>query len=291
MSQLRSAWDSGKITTTPPDTPYALVVGLYLAVLIAPAVVLAIRQVVADAAILYISFLTAVTGVTILVGMIVSRTTGLVRILGRHDAVWLLAVLPFGWFGGAFGAIAVGYQPPNLVFPLAVVGTAGGMLLGIVLVAMSRTRYADAVFEETTELTEWDARWPHRWRRVGGAIAIGAFALSTIGILAAFIFDSEWGWRLYYLLFVGVLSMNLLNERTFRLTDAGIIVEHPLQRLFRPWSAFESYELTDDALIIRSRTWWLPAHRCDRSEIDDVETILETLEVYLSVDRPVPRSD
>ena len=281
MSQLRSAWDPGRITTTRPDTPYALVVGLYAAVLVAPAVVLAIRQVVTDTAILYISFLTAITGVTVLVGMFVSRTTGLVRTLGRHDAVWLLAVLPFGWFGGAFGAIAVGYQPPNLVFPLAVVGTAGGMLLGIALVAMSRTRYADAVFEETTELTEWEARWPYRWRRLGGIIAIGAFALSTIGVLAAFIFGSEWGWRLYYLLFVGVLAMNLLNKRTFRLTKVGIIVEHPLQRLFRPWSAFTNYELTDAALIIHSRMWWLPAYRCDRSEIDDVETIIETLEVHI----------
>lgn len=46
MGQLRFAWDPRRITTTRPDTPYALAVGIYVAVLAAPAVVLAIRQTV-----------------------------------------------------------------------------------------------------------------------------------------------------------------------------------------------------------------------------------------------------
>lgn len=59
--------------------------------------------------------------------------TGLAVNLGRHDAVWLLVLLPFSWFGGVFGVAALGAKPPDLAAPLAVIGTAGGMLLRITL--------------------------------------------------------------------------------------------------------------------------------------------------------------
>jgi hypothetical protein len=71
-------------------------------------------------------------------------------------------------------------------------------------------------------------------RRIAGGVSVMAFTVSILGILAAFVFDSEWGWRLYYLLFVGVVLMNVLNPRTFRVTDTGLVVENPLQRQFRP---------------------------------------------------------
>ncbi|WP_255152915.1 hypothetical protein [Halorarius halobius] len=260
-----------------PDGEYAFVAGLYVAALAAPALVLAVSRVVTDAAVLYIGLLVAVTGVTGVAGLVVSRTPGLAVILGRHDAVWLLVVLPFGWFGGVFGGAALGVEPPDIAAPLAVLGTAGGMLLGITLVAMSRTRHANAALEDVVKLVEWEARWPRRWRRIAGGVSIVAFTASTLGILAAFVFDSEWGWRLYYLLFVGVVLMNVLNPRTFRVTDAGLVVEHPLQRQFRPWSAYTSYELSDEALVIRSAVWWRPSHRCDRADISDVDAVRAAL--------------
>lgn len=267
----------GQPSAERPDGEYAFVAGLYVAALTAPALVLAVSRVVADAAILYISLLVAVTGVTAIAGWIVSRTPGLAVILGRHDAVWLLVVLPFGWFAGVFGGAALGVEPPDITAPLAVLGTAGGMLLGIILVAMSRTRHANAALEDAIELVEWEARWPRRWRRIAGGVSIMAFTASTLGILAAFVFDSEWGWRLYYLLFVGVVLMNVLNPRTFRVTDTGLVVEHPLQRQFRPWSAYTSYELSDGALVIRSAVWWRPSHRCDRDDISDVDAVQSAL--------------
>lgn len=129
----------------------------------------------------------------------------------------------------------------------------------------ARERY----LEETVDPAEWEARWPRRWRRVTGGIAIVAFTASTIGILAASVFDSEWGWRLDCLLFVGVVLVNTQHPRTFRVTDAGLVIEHPLQRQFRQWSAYTNFELTDDALVIRPAAWWRPTHRCDRAEVVD----------------------
>ena len=264
-----------------PDHEYAFVAGLYVAALVVPALVIALSRVVADAAVLYVGFLVAVTGVTAVAGWVISKTPGVAVRLGRHDAVWMLVALPFGWFAGVFGADALRIGPLAIAIPLAVISTAGGMLLGIILVAMSRTRHADAFLEGAIEFGEWEARWPRRWRRVSGGVMICAFTVSTVGFIAVFGFGLEWGWRLYYALFIAIPLMNLLNPRTFRATDAGLVVEHPLQRQVRPWSAFTEYELTADALVIRSATWWRPAHRCDREDIEDVDATVAALGEWL----------
>jgi MFS family permease len=268
--------------TERPDHEYAFVTGLYVASLVVPALVIALSRVVAVVAVLYVGFLVAVAAVTVVAGWASSKTPGFAVRLGRHDVVWVLVALPFGWFGGVFGADALYIDPPTIAIPLAIFATAGGMLLGIVLVAMSRTRHADAVLEGATEVVEWEARWPRRWRRVAGAVSVVTFAASAVGFVAAFGFGVEWGWRLYYLLFVGVVLMNLLNPRTFRMTDAGLVIEHPLQRLFRPWSAFTGYELAADALVIRQAAWWRPTHRCDRGDVEDLDAVVTALDDRLS---------
>lgn len=259
------------------DREYSIVAGLYMATFGAPLSVLALSRIVTDAALLYTGFIVAVTAATALAGWFVSRIPGLAVTLGRRDSIWVLVVLPFSWFVSAFGANAMGVDLPTIVFPLAVIGTAGGMLLGIILVAMSRTRHANAALGNAVELVEWEARWPGRLRRAAGAIAIVSFTLSIFGLFAALVFDSEWGWRLYYLLFVGVLLMNVLNSRTFRVTDGGLVVEYPLQRHFRPWSAYSNFEVSDGSLVIRSAAWWRPNHRCDREDITNVDAIRSAL--------------
>ncbi|MFC6942560.1 hypothetical protein ACFQE8_21770 [Salinirubellus sp. GCM10025818] len=264
-----------------PDLEYAFVAGLYVACLVVPALVIALSRVFADAAILYVGFLLAVMGVTGVAGWVISKIPGFAIRLGRHDVVWVLVALPFGWFGGVFGADALHVDPPAIAIPLAVFATAGGMLLGIILVAMSRTRYADAILEGATEFAEWEARWPRRWRRVAGGVMICAFTASTVGFVSVFGFGIEWGWRLYYALFVAIPLMNLLNPRTFRVTDVGLVIQHPLQRLFRPWSAFSSYELTADTLVIRPAAWWRPAHRCDRADIEDADARVAAVDEWL----------
>jgi len=264
-----------------PDHEYAFVAGLYVAALVVPALVIALSRVFADAAVLYIGFLVAVTGVTAVAGWVISKIPGFAVRLGQHDTVWVLVALPFGWFGGVFGAEEVHIDLPAVAVPLAVFATAGGMLLGVILVAMSRTRHADAILERATEFAEWEARWPRRWRRVAGGVMIFAFTVSTVGFLAVFGFGLEWGWRLYYALFIAIPLMNLLNPRTFRVTDAGLVVEHPLQRQVRPWSAFSNYELTADALVIRPAAWWRPAHRCGREDIEDVGAVVGAVDEWL----------
>lgn len=68
------------------------------------------------------------------------------------------------------------------------------------------------------------------------------------------------------------------NPQTFRVTDAGLVVERPLQRRLRPWSAFAGYTLTDDALVVHLTAWWRPDHRCDRADIEDVDAVVTALD-------------
>jgi hypothetical protein len=99
-----------------------------------------------------------VAGVTAVAGWTISKIPGFAIRLGRHDVVWVFVVLPFGWFVGVFGADAFHIDPPAIAIPLAVFATAGGMVLGLMLAAMSRTRCTDAILERATEFAEWEAR-------------------------------------------------------------------------------------------------------------------------------------
>jgi hypothetical protein len=87
---------SGRVAAGRPDGEYAFVAGLYVAALLAPALVLLLASVRSDAAVLYVGFLLAVAGVTAVAGWVVSRVPGLAIRLGRRDAVWLLVVPPAG---------------------------------------------------------------------------------------------------------------------------------------------------------------------------------------------------
>lgn len=264
-----------------PDAQYAFVAGLYAAALFAPAVMLGLSRVIDDAAVLYIGFLVAVTGITAVAGWVVSWTPGLAVSLGRRDANWLLAAVPFAWFLGVFGVTAVvGIEPPGIAVLLAMIATVGGLFLGLILITMSRTRHAAAALEGVDDIAQWEARWPPRWRHVsiGGAV-VGGIA-GVAGMIAQLAFGVDWAGSFYLLLFVWTPFAGMANPRTFRVTERGLVVERPLQRQFRPWSAYEGYELTQNALVIRSSAWWRPAHRCDRADIEDVDAAVAALKRY-----------
>jgi hypothetical protein len=272
----------GRADASRPDGPYALVAGLYVSAHLVPLVLLVVSGVVTDAGALYVSFLLAVTGVTALSGWVVSRLPGLAVRVGRHDAAWLLVAVPFVWFLGAYGGFGlVGLDPPALVALLSVLGIGGGMLCGILLVPMSRTRHANAATDGATELVAWEARWPRGWRRTGRVVSLGAFAVGAVGVVGAFGLGYDWAWNLYYFVFVGAVAMNVLNPRTFRVTDAGLVVEYPLVRRFRPWSAYIRYDVTTDALVIRPTGRWRPAHRCARDDIEELDAVVAALDEVL----------
>ncbi|MFC4358039.1 hypothetical protein ACFO0N_08780 [Halobium salinum] len=265
-----------------PDAPYALVAGLYVAALLAPTAVGAVSTVVAGGAARYVALLLAATCVTTGAGWYVSRVPGLAVALGRRDATWLLAVVPLPWQVGAFVALAAaGVDVPTAVALLGLFAGAAASLLGVALVAMSRTRHADAVLDGVDDLARWEARWPPRWRRVGKVTAVVGGLAAILGLAARFVLGWEWAGSLYVFLLLSTPFAGMTNARTFRATGAGLAVEQPLQRTLRPWSAFESYTLTDEALVVRTAEPWRPAHRCDRTDVEDVDAVGTALGCHL----------
>ena len=254
-----------------PDPSYAVAAGLYVATLLAPLIVLILSLALSDAAVLYLSFLGAVAGIAVVAGWSVSRIRGLAVSLGGDATVWLLAVLPFMWSVGVFGSSAIGREVPDIAGPLAVVGTGGGCLLGLVLITLSRSRYAMAVLADAEEFAHWEAHWPRRWRYLSLGGMVVAMVAGAIGIIVQFVSGVDWAGSLYYLIFVWTPLAGAANPRTFRVTAAGLAIERsPLKRL-QPWSAFKGYTLTPDALIIQTTAWWRPAYRSDREDIDEDE--------------------
>jgi hypothetical protein len=265
-----------------PDTIYAFVAGLYVAVLLTPIAIVGVSTASMDGGILYISYLIVATLYTVVAWRLISQTSGLAVRLGRHDTIWLLVAIPFVPLICLFIASMVGITPPSIAVLLAMVTAIGGMIISLPLVTMSRNRYTAAALADTTEIREWEARWPQRWRRISYGAMIVAIVGGTAGIVAQIVFGIDWAGNLYLLLLFWTPLAGAANPRTFRITDAGLVVERPLQHRFRPWTAIKDYTLTDKTLVIHSKGRWRPNIRCDRDDIEDIDAIIAALDAVLA---------
>ena len=279
----RAALGGHPSNTERTDVEYALAAGAYVSLLFSPAVVLALTTVLVDAAALYVSFICAIALSAGLIGWLIIDRPGLAVELGRRDASWMLVVLPAGWFLVAFGNSAVGVEPPGVVVVLSVLATGVGTTLGGLLIVMSRTRYAAVGLAGADDRAQWEARWPRRWRRIALGAVVVSFVVGGIGIVADIVFGVERALELYYVsVFVLPLATPAFNYRTIRATDVGLVVEYPVARHLRPWSAVESYTLSEAALVVRFDAPWRPALRCDRRDIEDVSGTVAALDAALS---------
>lgn len=276
----RTDAEANQANTATPDAPYAIVAGLYVAALLAPPAVLALSGVTTDAGALYVGFLGTVAGATAAAGWGAFRTPGLPVSVGRRSAFRLLPAVPVAWVVAVFGVAAAIGDPTGGAVLLSMLATLGGLFLGLVLLTMSRTRYATAVLTDADEFAQWEARWPARWRRFALVGMVVAGVLVVGGIVWRFLFGSEWNWAgyLYLLVFLWTPFAGAANPRTFRVTDAGLVVERPLQRRLVSWATVAGYTLTDDALLIRRTMWWRPSYRCDRADIENVDAVVAALD-------------
>ncbi|SIR63772.1 hypothetical protein SAMN05421858_3050 [Haladaptatus litoreus] len=265
-----------------PDTLYAFVAGLYVAILLTPIAILGISTVSVDGGILYMSYLGFIALFTAVAGWLISHTAGLAVRLGHHDLIWLLVAVPFVPFVGVFAASEIGISPPSIAIVLAMVTMIGGMFTSLPLVTMSRNRYTTAAVANTTEITEWEGRWPQWWRQISYGAMIIAILGGSAGIIAHVVFGVEWAGNLYLLMVFWAPLAGSANPRTFRVTDAGLVVHRPLLHRFRPWIAFTGYSLNDEALVIYRKGWWRQNIRCDRDDIEDVDAAIAALDTVIA---------
>ena len=267
----------------PPDTVFAFVAGLYVALLVAPAVVFAVAVAYPlGAAGLYVGLLAALTAVTAAGTVGVGRMNGIAERLGASPLARGLGVVAvLGAVG--YGAAAVGLDPSSgrVALWAGVVFSGLAIVVGLAIVAMSRTRYAKAAVDGDAVRAAWKAGWPQPLRT---RLQVGAMALYLGGM--ALLFGGEFvGLGAYEwlgaLAFVpGGAFMGWGQPRGYRLAPVGIERTNYVHRRLYEWDSFESFSVTDDAVILR-RSGLRPSFRCWRAEIDDEDELIDALDDHL----------
>lgn len=272
-------------STDQTDPFFGFLAGLYAAAVVAPAVVIGVAlRVTADPGTLYLTLLGAVTVVVALVAVAARRESLAVRLGGTRWA-WLAVIVPFAYLAVLFAGSATGSDLPGVVFGLAFLGTLSGMLVGFGLAVAARNRYSKAILADAEEYARWSARAPERDRRIAKAGAIAALVLGISGFAASILFDfAPFRWAGNGLVPMAAGLVSATDERTLTVTDAGLAVKRPLNRKVRPWSAYESYSVSDGALVVHRAGWsarGVRDVRCDVGDVPDVDTVEAALSEFL----------
>lgn len=265
------------------DHFFGFLVGLYAAALAAPVTTVGVAlAVTADAAALFGTFLCV--GVAVVAG---------IAVVARRESVAVrLGATRWSWLALAGGAVHVAVLPAasggpasDAVVGVSMLGALATVVVGFGLVCAAHNRHAKAVVAASTRCVEFSARGPERDRRFTNW-AVGALMLGgMVGFAASAAFGLEpvrWLFHVFIALGAGLMGASV--ERTFVVTDAGLRVGTPVHKRIRPWSAFEGYSLTDDALVVHRAGWsaWgLRDVRRDSDEIENVEAVAATLDEFL----------
>ncbi|QGN07359.1 hypothetical protein Hrd1104_08600 [Halorhabdus sp. CBA1104] len=274
---------SGVAVAERVDTTYALASGLYVAGLVTPGALALVGYAgLDDAAALYVAFLTLVTVTTIGSAFIVCRLAGVPEWVGRSLRQWAFVAVAGITAGGYIAVGGVVGFPFETTFLAAFVVAVVGGLFGLLLAAMSRARYVDAVVVDEPIESEWAAGWPRRWQI--GAWGTG-LALMTLG-LVTFLDSAPGGTAVAVLGGIGYVSgsalLNFGQPWTYRVRPSGLERTRSVIRRLERWGRIVSVEKTETTLVIRRRGWWRPPIYCAWSDLDDAETVREDLERYVS---------
>lgn len=267
------------------DPFFGFLAGLYAAALVAPAVVIGVAlRVTTDPATLYLALLGTVTAVVAVFGATARRESLAVR-LGGSRWVWLAIAVPFAYLVVLFASFVGGSDLPGVVGGLAFLGALSGTLVGLGVVVAARNRYSKAVLADAEEYARWSARAPERDRRIAKAGALAAFVLGISGFFASVLFEfAPLRWIGNVLIPTAAGFLGGTDERTLTVTADGLVVKRPLNRRVRPWSAYESYSMSDDALVVHRAGWsaWgVRDVRCDIHDVEDVSAVEAALAEFL----------
>jgi len=267
-----------------PDTFFAFVAGLYAAALLSPAVVIALGLWVSDdPGVLYFGVLAAITLTISGVAWGVRRWRGLPERLGATRLSWGLVPVPVlmigVYVGGAESVDSAGTDAGALVgffFGLL------GLFVGLGLVVMARNRYTAAVVDEDTVECEWKAGWPEPQRQRMQYVSIAGMLFLVAAMAADALWNVEWLFTAAQFLFAPAIVIGNIGQlRTYRVTPAGLERSYPASRYVFDWHSFESYAVTDETIIVRWESWWRPAIRCARDDLDDEDAVVDALDAHL----------
>jgi len=274
-------------TTGPPTAEeatngfFGFVVGLYAAALLAPTALVVVAGSTTNPGVLLFVLLGTVVGVTGGVGRVARRESLAVR-LGATQWVWTAIVLPLAYVGLPLVADLLGRPPlPDPVVSVALPGAIVGVVVGIGLVAAAHNRHAKAVLADAETLAEFTAPAPSRDRRIAKWAVVGLFAAGFLGFVGSLVLGFDpLRWLFQMLVPLGAGLWGSTTDRNVTISDAGLVAGNPVHRRFRPWSAFESYDATEEAIVIRHSGWsaWgLRDLRRDPEAIENPEAVAAAL--------------
>jgi len=275
----------GDPPTDDADPFFGFVVGLFAAALVAPVATIGVAvAAITDAGVLFFTFL-GVGVAAVAVGWRAAGSEAVAVRLGGTRRAWLAPAAGVAYVGILVAAAEVEGPASGIAVGLAVLGVIGGLVGGVGLVFAAHNRHAQAALAGSERRIRFSARGPERDRRLA-TWAVGALMLGgTVGFAASLAVGLDsLRWLFHLLIAAGAGLAGATAERTYVVADAGVRVGTPVHKRVRPWSAFESYSLTDDELRIRRAGWSLRGLRdlrLDREEIEDAAAVRSVLDDHL----------
>ncbi|ADD06272.1 uncharacterized protein Nmag_2716 [Natrialba magadii ATCC 43099] len=275
-----------------PDLSFKAGFGFYLGIIAAG--VVALGSVAAGAGTETILVTTPSTVVAALLFSLVfgDRLGDLPERLGTSRRRRLAWYLPSLGFGASVIAPAMGVLQSTGRFSLTAglfTVLSGAVTLGVS--QMARHRHIDAVTPDEPVVT-WQWRRPSFKSGFQGAILLGFTILTVVfGLGSLLVGDGSSAWVLIYALIPAFMWLsdrynwgwNIWEEpnadsqwgmTTLEAYENGLLVDNFERRLVS-WNRVGEIRLTDDELIIERHRWF--DVRCDRSVIDDPESLRATL--------------
>lgn len=218
------------------------------------------------------------TGVVIAVGVVAAARTvvDLVDRLLSLSVVAVLVCLPLLFLPYLIFVVDP-FSEPGIValIGLSAVVPSNVALLAGVLVRDRRLREAST---EMVVVTVGDSEDNNQRELRIAAVVIIAITLITTG--AVTILTGGISTTMLTTLIGGLSPVFLLfadTSRELAVTDVGFRVNQSIT----DWDDLAGYRLTDDKVVLVREQWYTPARRVDREEINDEETLVDGLAMYL----------
>ncbi|MDS0220971.1 hypothetical protein NDI54_06380 [Haloarcula sp. S1AR25-5A] len=259
------------------DPLFALVAGLYVALLaIAPTAFAVARLVSGDPAVLYGTVLATVTVGTGLGWWATVRFGSFPYRLGATRARWVPGLVGLGY---AFaGLLSLGWA--GVFGVLAMFSGMGAMALGSVSGVMARTRYIDALLADSERHCVFTAGWPSAARNRLLALVLPLWAVSAAGFASVFVAPGLWPLTFAQILFpVGVGIFMQSEPREYAVTAEGLEQRLPVARRLLPWTQYTGYTRTADALVVHRSRWF--DSRFALADLADPDAVEAALARYL----------
>lgn len=278
------------------DARFGVVAGLYVAALLAPALLLVVVQRFRLSSELVALGLLGAVGM-VCTAVVAWRVTRWGGVVAWFNSTWAALLVPavgvipvFGYFFYVILSIAFAVSELQPESAVSLVGFSGFLLgivaacLGSALVYMARARLVNATVEDGDVRVEWTAGWP---RRDGAKFAIGT--LGVVGLLYGLTLWQLgwWGAQVFFplsmILVFGIAS--LVSERTYRVSPAGLEQRRGTRWFVSPqlvpWSQLEGFSVTDDAIVLHRRLPHVDV-RCSRRDLlTDEADVIAALEAHL----------